>query len=569
MRLVKTDINRSDSELKAVDIDTFECGDRIRRLEDELLHQRMRFELMCRASDGGLWSMEIDPGHTLHVNTPFWWSNQFRNLLGYQDEGDFPNVMGSWSNLLHPDDKQRILNTFGAHLADPTGRTPFTVEYRLKCRDGVHRWFRTKCSTQRDTRGNPLRAAGALILIEEQKRREAELDTTLTRFEMSREMLNDGIWDLAVVNGNPFNPNNEFWWSPQFRRLLGFETEAEFPNVLSSWTSRLHPDDEATVMLAFIAHLSDKSGKTPYDIEYRLRDRHDAYHYFRARGQTKRARDGTPLRAIGALTNIDDLKNLLAAENAKAEYQLVLASSMRDIREEERVALAREVHDQLGQVLSAAKIDIKLLEDDIRPIHVPLSRRRIARELRSARQSIEKAIQSVREISANLRSPELDDHGLFAAITWHVQDFERRARIKCAISISDAVGEPAGLIAVALFRIFQEATTNILRHAKASQAWVSLDRRGEAILLRVRDNGVGIDPAAARNGHSTGIKGMRERVALVNGRLTVAPLQPQGTLVSVRIPVAADRGLFDIRGAHDHATSCPGRVADPRRQTAD
>ncbi|HWZ47888.1 MAG TPA: PAS domain-containing protein [Herbaspirillum sp.] len=374
----------------------------------------------------------------------------------------------------------------------------------------------------------------------EQKRREAERDIAITRFEMSREILNDGIWDLTIINGDPFNQDNEFWWSPQFRRLLGFETEAEFPNVLGSWASRLHPDDIGAVMSAFSAHVSDKSGKTPYDIEYRLRDKNDVYHHFSARGQTKRAPDGTPLRAIGALTNIDHLKSLLAAERAKIQYQLMLVSGLKDIREEERLALAREVHDQLGQVLSAAKIDIKLLEDGIRPVDAPLSRRKIAKELRSARLSIEKAIQSVREIATNLRSPELEDHGLFATLKWHARDFERRNKIKCSIHISDAVSEPRGLIAVVLFRIFQEATTNILRHAKAGKVWISLDRRGAMILLRVRDDGVGIRPALARSSHAMGIQGMRERVAIVKGRLIVAALRPQGTLVSVRIPVITD-----------------------------
>src|SRR5258706_5927039 len=145
----------------AMNTNYHECNDKIRQLEDELRSQKMRFDFVCQASDDGLWNIEMGPDETIQVNTPFWWSNQFRNLLGYQDEGDFPNVLGSWSNLLHPDDRQRILNTFDAHLADRTGRTPFAVEYRLKCRDGVHRWFRTKCSTQRDMRGSPLRMPGA------------------------------------------------------------------------------------------------------------------------------------------------------------------------------------------------------------------------------------------------------------------------------------------------------------------------------------------------------------------------------------------------------------------------
>jgi signal transduction histidine kinase len=237
------------------------------------------------------------------------------------------------------------------------------------------------------------------------------------------------------------------------------------------------------------------------------------------------------------ICNITDRK---CAEQAILSSQTelrILYDRLQTIREEERVALAREVHDQLGQILSAAKIDIKLLEDDIRPVDAPLSRRKISKELRSARLSIEKAIQSVREIAADLRSPELEAHGLFATLKWHTRDFERRTRIKCSIDIPDTVSEPSGLIAIVLFRIFQEATTNILRHAKAGKVWISLDRRGAMILLRVRDNGIGIGPALARSHHSMGIKGMRERVTIVKGRLLVSALRPQGTLISVRIPI--------------------------------
>ena len=328
---VKADTNSSDLQLIAVRGELFERDERIHQLEDELIRKQMRFDLVRQASGEGLWDIEIDTNDPTGLNNSLWWSDQFRKLLGYRDESDFPNVLDSWSNLLHPEDKRRILAAFGAHLADRTGHTPYDVEYRLKCRDGVYRWFLARGETQRDTSGNPLRVAGGLTSIEGQKQREEELGITLTRFELSREMLNDGIWDLAVVAGDPVNPNNEFWWSPQLRRLLGFETETEFPNVLNSWASRLHPEDEKATMSAFIAHLSDKSGMTPYDVEYRLRCKDDLYHWFRARGQTKRAPDGTALHAVGALSNIDSLKNSLEAERVRAKYQSKLESSLKDI----------------------------------------------------------------------------------------------------------------------------------------------------------------------------------------------------------------------------------------------
>ncbi len=321
------------SQLAEANEKLLERDGRIQQLEDELIRKQMRFDLVRKASGEGLWDVEIDPGDTTGVNTPFFWSDQLRKLVGYRDERDFPNVLGSWSNLLHAEDKERTLAAFGAHLADRSGHTSYDVKYRLKCKDGVYRWFRARGETQRDANGNALHAAGGLASIEGEKQREEELNITITRFELSRELLNDGIWDLAVRAGDPVHPDNEFWWSPQFRRLLGFETESEFPNVLKSWASRLHPDDQNATMSAFVAHLLDKSGMTPYDIEYRLRCKDDSYHWFRAKGQTKRALDGTALHAVGALSNIDGVKNSVGAERARADYQSKLESSLKDIAE--------------------------------------------------------------------------------------------------------------------------------------------------------------------------------------------------------------------------------------------
>ena len=325
------DVSPGESQSRALMAELVKRDERIRHLEEQLDREKMRFDLVCQASGEGLWDVEIDPDAPTDANSSFWWSDQLRHLLGFRDEQDFPNLLGSWANLLHPEDKQRTLAAFGAHLADRTGQTKYDIEYRLKCKDGRYRWFHAQGETQRDKNGNPLRVAGGLAPIEMKKLREDELNVALTRFELSCEMLNDGIWDLAVVAGDPVNPKNEFWWSNQLRRLLGFETEAEFPNVLSSWASRLHEDDKHATMSAFIAHLSDKSGMTPYDVEYRLRCKDNSYHWFRARGQTKRAADGTALHAVGALSNIDSVKNSLEAERVRASYQAKLESSLNDI----------------------------------------------------------------------------------------------------------------------------------------------------------------------------------------------------------------------------------------------
>ncbi len=300
-------------------------------LKAEVLGLQMRFDLIRGASGEGLWDMEVPAADATSASNPFFWSAQFRKLLGYRDERDFPNVLASWSDLLHPEDKQRTLDAFGAHMGDRSGRTPYDVTYRLRCKDGVYRWFRARGETLRSPDGTPLRVAGTLIPIDDEINRQKTLDVTNTRFELSREMVNDGVWDLAVVAGDPVNPKNAFWWSPQFRKLLGFTDEKDFPDVLDSWASRLHPDDKDRTMAAFVAHLTDKTGQTPYDVTYRVRCKNEQYRWFRARGQTKRSADGTALQAVGALADIQAEKDRESSEKTGVEYNLQLESSLKDI----------------------------------------------------------------------------------------------------------------------------------------------------------------------------------------------------------------------------------------------
>lgn len=95
----------------------------------------------------------------------------------------------------------------------------------------------------------------------------------MTRYDLINRALVEAPWDMVVEAGDPVNPNNEFWWSPQFRKTLGFTDEKDFPNVLSSWSDRLHPEDKESALQAFADHLNDHSGRTPFDIDYRLQSK--------------------------------------------------------------------------------------------------------------------------------------------------------------------------------------------------------------------------------------------------------------------------------------------------------
>lgn len=216
------------------------------------------------------------------------------------------------------------------------------------------------------------------------------------------------------------------------------------------------------------------------------------------------------------------------------------------VRSAERHALAREVHDQLGQTLSRAKIDVTLLQQDVQAAQadgVALPARRIASELRVVGDTLDRAVQQIRDIAFALRAPATatptatDTSGVYAAMEAHAHDFARASRIGIEVRVAASLAPPPRQSAEALLPILQEALTNVLRHARAQQVWISIDARGAALLLRVRDDGAGIVDARLRRGRSLGLTGMRERAELAGGRLGVRALGTGGTLVSALLPL--------------------------------
>lgn len=297
-RLQKAEHTASSARQSAEDL-----AARVVRAEREAESLNTRFELVRRASSDGLWDMVVGD-RPLTMDHEIWWSDQFRRLLGFTNAVEFPDVLDSWAARLHPQDRDRVLSAFAAHLNDRSGQTPYDVTYRLACRGGDYRWFRACGETVRDEAGKPLRVAGSMSDITEELIRQKQLDAAQIRFDLALGMLSDGLWDMEVCAGDPVNAHNVIWWSRQLRSLLGFEGVEDFPDVLESWVNCLHPGDRDRVVDAFTRHLMDRSGHTPYDVESRLRCKNGEYRWFRAKGQTHRAADGTPLRVVGALTDI-------------------------------------------------------------------------------------------------------------------------------------------------------------------------------------------------------------------------------------------------------------------------
>ena len=213
-----------------------------------------------------------------------------------------------------------------------------------------------------------------------------------------------------------------------------------------------------------------------------------------------------------------------------------LALRLETAREEERARLARELHDELGQVLTSLKLEFMWLVDELAKTE-PKPNNRLVNKLQALVGLIEVSIQSVRHISGDLRPAVLDHLGLVEAIQWEAARFERRTGVRCRVISTirrDLTDRAKGL---ALFRILQEALTNVVRHAHAGAVRITLRERGRTMTLSVRDNGRGITKAEKAGIESIGLLGMKERARLMGGRITISGIQGRGTSVTVQVPM--------------------------------
>lgn len=222
-------------------------------------------------------------------------------------------------------------------------------------------------------------------------------------------------------------------------------------------------------------------------------------------------------------------------ENSRVELR-ALSARLQSVREEERMRIAREIHDELGQVLTGLKIDIvsltKRISDSVSKEDWVILKDR-AQEITDL---INNAIQTVRKISTELRPGLLDAVGLTAAIEWQAKEFESRTGIKCKLKLSHERISLDQHRSIAVFRIFQEILTNVARHSQATEVGVSIEERESELFLEATDNGRGIKANEFSNPKSLGLLGMRERALLFGGEVSVRGVPGKGTTVTVRVP---------------------------------
>jgi PAS domain S-box-containing protein len=417
------------------------------------------------------------------------------------------------------DSGKRIAPTEWASVrALSEGETSLDELIDIETFDGKSKTIRNSAAPIRNAEGL---IVGAVFVNEDVTERVRAEDAVRKNEKQLRDVI-DTIPVIAFINMP--DGSNEFT-----NRSWQEYTELSVKDTAGwGWESTVHPDDIAQHLEKYRAAVS---AGTTFDNAARYCGANGQYRWFLVRAVPLRDEKGNLLKWYGVLMDIEDRVHAEQALRESADRLQLLSRRLLEVQEEERRHLARELHDEFGQLLATITVQLHAAKT-------------LARE--SARSIIEECISilqragdEVRSLALELRPTMLDTAGLDATVRWLAAQHEQRTGI--ATEVVGHLNEVPGEVAIAAFRAIQEALTNVLRHAQAQHIWIELSQSDGAVELLVRDDGVGFDVPktldwAANRGH-LGLLGMRERVQILGGHLEVDSKPGLGTRIRLSLPL--------------------------------
>jgi PAS domain S-box-containing protein len=437
----------------------------------------------------------------------------------------------TWTELTRPGDLASDTAMFKRAAAGEL--SDYEIEKQLVHKDGriVHAHIIGK--TLRNTEGKVTTLVAMVQDVTARKQAEEALRKSQERFNLAVRGSNDGIWDWNIRTG-------EVYYSPRVRELLGYGPD-EFPNLIASIDTHLHPDDYEQTWAGIDAHLNTR---TTYDMEHRLRTKDGRYRWFRCRGQAVWDDSGKPVRMAGSFTDIHDRKmDEESLRQAQAEALLArqeFTQRLISAQEQERKRLAGELHDSLGQNLSLVKNRIQMALSGGPDGST-------ANHLEAASKLVTDCLTEVRNLSHRLRPLPIEQFGLTDGLENLVQEVAGSCAIHFERRFENVDDLFPGEQATVVYRILQEALNNLVRHSQATMASVTLERDLHCARLKIQDNGKGFDKGIALGSHririGIGLTSIDERVRMLGGSLDIRTGPAQGTVLEIEIPLHEAAGV--------------------------
>ena len=486
-----------------------------------MIHQEQNWKNRLALNDSEKrWHFAIDgAGDGLWDWNPqsneIFFSPQLKKNLGYEED-ELANDLEVWREHVHPDDWEKITKTSDKFLK---GEIPFyELEYRLMCKDGSYKWILDRGKTMSwDKDMHPIRCIGTHTDITQRK----NIEQAIKESEQYTSSILSAIPDLIFVLDN--NKTIIDFKSGDKKNLI---IPAE--EFLNKPIDELLPQNILPLVKKSIAAVFEN--KKPNLIEYKLKLNKDL-NFFECNmvpfGETK---------VIAMIRNITQRKQI-EESLIKSEVQLKsYAAHLQNIREEERILLAREIHDELGQILVAIKIDLGLLSLKANQHFEKNTSVDFTTQLEHLADLVDKTIKTTRRIMTDLRPEILDVLGIKDALKQHLAKFAERNEIKCTFEDKTTTFELDAQQSLTLFRILQESLTNIIKHANTSEVNVKLIQNNDKLHLSITDNGIGFNSQNSTKQESYGLIGMKERAFLIDGNLTITSKKNVGTTIKIEIP---------------------------------
>jgi PAS domain S-box-containing protein len=276
----------------------------IARLKEQVKEGEAELEAVNTSTHLGIWKCFYDD---LGKQSGAMFTDEFRRMLGYSRQ-ELPDTLDSLGKLIHPDDVEGVFAAFGAAEGDRTGHKKYDIDYRLKTKSGDYKWYHAAGECLRRPDGKPKEFIGTFSDIDDQKSSAEKFEHDSRRQQAVELMMVEGSWSMDLTKYAIDDPRSPMVYSDQFKKILGFSPNSpEFPDIMQSWITRIHPDDVATASDAMGRQLSDPTGRTVFDMEYRIKNKMGEYVWVRASSYVVWV-DKAPVMAAGTILDISDQK---------------------------------------------------------------------------------------------------------------------------------------------------------------------------------------------------------------------------------------------------------------------
>ena len=375
-----------------------------------------------------------------------------------------------------------------------------------------------------DAAGAVTGIGGVATDITERKRSEQALAEQRTLLAEAQKLAGLGSWEWEPGTGR-------MSWSDELYRIYGVDAASVTPSF-EAFLDRLHRDDRVTTATLLARALAEGRGCT-YEVRVLRPD--SSERIVRTHSEIVRDEKGRVLKLVGACLDLTEQRRAEIAQREAAESLQSLTRRLVEVEESERRRIAAELHDRVGQTLSALNINLDIAlgkAGDSAPHELRM-------RLRDSLGLVDGTLQTIEDVMADLRPPLLEEYGIGAALGWYAEEFAKRTNIN--VKIEDLARERNRQLrrdaAVALFRIAQEALNNVAKHAQASQVWLRLEADASHLTLTVRDDGKGFDPQTSKaRATRLGMTTMEERATATGGMLELESAPGKGTTLKAKAP---------------------------------